>query len=249
MIIERKYKVLDQIGKGSFGYVVKGENIVTGSPVAIKIEGRDSITLRNEAKIYKLLQNIIGVPSIYNYGVNDNMSYLIMDLLGAPLVPLANDDHLHDICKQSLDILEHIHKENVLHRDIKPENFLFDIDNKSLYLIDYGISTYISPDTIKSKSLVGTPSYMSLSIHDGHGHAYRDDVESLGYTLLWLKDGSVPWENDADDIIVSKKRYLLCDPDNEDDLFIYDWIRECRSTLLSVRPSYEDLYDIFHSSL
>ena len=248
MILERKYELTSKIGEGSFGYVVKGMNMVTSALVAVKIEERDSITLRNEAKIYRLLHNIIGVPSIYNYGVNDTMSYIIMEMLGPPLEPLMENDELLDVCKQSLDILQHIHNEHVIHRDIKPENFLFDKDNRTLYLIDYGLSIYTKGGIDDShRSRAGTPIYTSLSVHDGRPHSCGDDMESLGYTLLWLQTGMIPWEKDDEDMIVTKKRYLLCDPENEDDLFIYDWVRYCRS--ISGDTSYEQLYNIMENQI
>ena len=251
MILERKYKLTSKIGEGSFGYVVKGENLITSSDVAVKIEDRDSITLRNEAKIYRLLQNIIGVPAIYNYGVVDTISYIILEMLGPSLQPLMNGDQLLDVCKQSLDILRHVHNENVIHRDIKPENFLFDKDKKTLYLIDYGLSIYTNGDRENEiqRSRTGTPVYTSLSVHNGKPHHFVDDLESLGYALLWFQTVCVPWEGDDEEMIVTKKRYLLCDPENEDDLFIYDWVRYCRYIRENDKTSYEQLYNIMENQI
>ena len=53
-IINKKYKLLEKIGEGSFGVIFKGENIITGELVAIKMESIVSNTklLKNESIIY-----------------------------------------------------------------------------------------------------------------------------------------------------------------------------------------------------
>ena len=246
MLIERKYKLFEKLGEGSFGYVLKASNIVTGKKVAIKIEPEDSVTLKNEAKIYRLLHNIIGVPIMYGYGKIDTKSYLIMELMGPSIKPNVSYLKLLDIGKQSLVLLEEIHKNNILHRDIKPDNFLFDDKNKTLHLIDYGMAIYTETCQVENKrsSFIGTPIYSSLNVHLGKCYGRRDDLESLGYTLLWFMDGELDWETDETDIISSKKKYLCCDPEDEDDIFIYDWIRYCRTLTSSDLPLYDDLYEI-----
>lgn len=248
MILERKYELSSKIGEGSFGYVLKARNIITDKPVAVKIEPSESITLKNEAKIYKLLNNIIGVPILYSYGNVNTISYLIMDMLGSPITPNVTYPHFLNIGKQSLEIMKHMHNHKVLHRDIKPDNFLFDRDNKMLYLIDYGVATYHESyeTTNDTRSFIGTPIYSSLSVHNGVSYTRSDDLESLGYTLLWFLEGEIDWEHDNHDIILKKKRYLCCDPDIEEDVFIYDWVRYCRTLSATDVPLYDDLYIILN---
>jgi serine/threonine protein kinase len=246
MIIERKYKVYGEIGEGSFGYVLKATNIVNGKKVAVKIESVDSVTLKNEAKMYRLLHNIVGVPIMYGYGKVDTNSYIVMEMLGPSIQPNVTYSRLLDIGKQSLVILEDVHKSSILHRDIKPDNFLFDDKNKTLHLIDYGISVYTEKCEVQTNrsSIIGTPIYCSLNVHLGEAYGRRDDLESLGYTLMWFMDGELDWETDENDIISSKKKYLCCDPEDEDDIFIYDWIRYCRTLSSSDVPLYDYLYEI-----
>ena len=57
--INRKYRVIEKIGEGSFGYIYKGENIRTRELVAIKVESIKNETklLKNESTIYQYLKN------------------------------------------------------------------------------------------------------------------------------------------------------------------------------------------------
>jgi serine/threonine protein kinase len=98
-----------------------------------------------------------------------------------------------------IHIIKFIHNKNVLYRDIKPENFAFDsIHGKKLYLIDFGLSIFVDKDYINSKktqTLIGTLRYCSLNIHNKIIYSKRDDLISIGYLLIYLFKGELPWQN------------------------------------------------------
>lgn len=71
-----------------------------------------------------------------------------------------------------------------------------------LYVVDFGLTTWWRnpatdkpyPEAKKSiKNKTGTARYASLNVHRGKPHARRDDIESLGYLLLDLMFGTLPW--------------------------------------------------------
>ena len=85
----------------------------------------------------------------------------------------------------------------VLHRDIKPENIIVGKESSSevLYLVDYGISKYFRdvdgqhiPFTT-GKPFLGTTRYASVAAHVGEETSRKDDLESLGYVLVYLFKG------------------------------------------------------------
>ena len=86
-IIGRKYKIANKIGSGSFGVVYKGINIRSNEYVAIKIEsliGKSKL-LKNEAKICRHLTPSKGISQVRYYGVDQENSYVVFDLLGVSL--------------------------------------------------------------------------------------------------------------------------------------------------------------------
>lgn len=99
--------------------------------------------------------------------------------------------------------MEFIHSKDYIHRDIKPENFLVGFREKKflIYLIDYGLSNkFINQKTNEhinfsdGKSLIGTARFASIYTHLGYEQSRRDDLESLGYLLVYLYSGCLPWQ-------------------------------------------------------
>jgi serine/threonine protein kinase len=91
-----------------------------------------------------------------------------------------------------ISILENIHQLGVIHRDIKTSNFMFDA-NGDIHLIDFGFATFYQdkPNNIK-EYILGTPSFISIHIHNGNEPSRRDDLISLGYIYLYFTDDENP---------------------------------------------------------
>lgn len=161
---------------------------------------------------FQELREVVGFPHCYYYGTEGEYNVMVMDLLGPNLEDLFNYCHrrfsLKTVCliaDQMLHRIEYLHHKGFIHRDLKPENFVMGGDEEHahiLHLIDYGLSKrYLDPRTNlhvtykEGKSLTGTARYCSINAHMGVEQSRRDDIEALGYIILYfLKRGFLPWQ-------------------------------------------------------
>jgi serine/threonine protein kinase len=231
-LVANKYKLIEKIGSGSFGAIYRGQNIRTNELVAVKIESISSNMklLKNESTIYQYLMNSAGVPCVKWFGKDTVNYYMVIELLGESIESLKQRRGTLDlkltlqIGIQILILLKTIHSEGLVHRDIKPDNFLLGLNDKSrqLFIIDFGFcKSYLNGSRHipigKTSSLIGSLSFASINAHEFVELSRRDDLESLGYMLLYLFIGTLNLDqtNDAfacrNESIMVRKREMFDD--------------------------------------
>lgn len=207
-----KFRLGRKIGSGSFGEIYLGTNVQTNEEVAIKLESVKTKhpQLIYEAKLYKILQGGTGVPSVKWYGVEGDYNVLVIDLLGPSLEDLFNFcsrklslKTVLMLADQMINRVEFVHCKSFLHRDLKPDNFLMGLGRRAnqVYIIDFGLAKKFRDSTThqhipyrENKNLTGTARYASTNTHLGIEQSRRDDLESLGYVLMYFLRGSLPWQ-------------------------------------------------------
>lgn len=211
-IFFQKYLCQKKIGKGSFGTVYSGINTVINEKIAIKMEKKyknNNGTLETEAYRLIYLQGE-GIPKIYCYGNNQTHNILIQELLGKSLEDIFNSMRkkfsLKTVCVLGIEMIKRIkfvHSRHHIHRDIKPDNFMIgrDENENKIYIIDFGLAKkYYSTSKhqhikfCKGKSLIGTARYCGRNAHRGFEQSRRDDIESIGYVLMYFLEGILPWQ-------------------------------------------------------
>ncbi|CUS23185.1 LAQU0S08e03994g1_1 [Lachancea quebecensis] len=269
--VGRKYRIGRKIGSGSFGDIYHGTNLISGEEVAIKLESIRSRhpQLDYESRVYKYLSGGIGIPFIRWFGREGEYNAMVIDLLGPSLEDLFNYCHrkfsfktvimlaLQMICR-----IQYIHGRSFIHRDIKPDNFLMGVGRRgsTVHVIDFGLSkkyrdfsTHHHIPYRENKNLTGTARYASVNTHLGIEQSRRDDLESLGYVLIYFCKGSLPWQGlkattkrQKYDRIMEKK---LCI--NVDQLCaglpmeFVEYTRYCRNLRFDERPDYLYLARLF----
>ncbi|TVU15243.1 hypothetical protein EJB05_38753 [Eragrostis curvula] len=222
-VIGGKFKLGKKIGSGSFGELHLGVNVQNGEEVAVKLESVKSRhpQLHYESKLYMLLQGGTGIPHLKWFGVEGEYNVMVIDLLGPSLEDLFNYcsrkfslKTVLMLADQMISRVEYMHSRGFLHRDIKPDNFLMGLGRKAnqlpseivkhspqVFVIDYGLAKkYRDLQTHKhipyreNKNLTGTARYASVNTHLGVEQSRRDDLESLGYVLMYFLRGSLPWQ-------------------------------------------------------
>ena len=203
-----KYKAVKKLGEGSFGKVYKAE--YGGEDYAIKMEykSKDEGLLEIEATIMSYLKGP-NIPFIKSYGYSGNYNVLVMQLLGKSLEDLFNKYTKFSIKTTSMlgyqmvTILQYIHDRHIIHRDIKPDNFVMGAKelNARLYLLDFGLAkkyrssrTLVQYPYIKKKKLTGTARYASIHALEAYEQSRRDDLEAVGYVLMYFLRGELPWQ-------------------------------------------------------
>jgi serine/threonine-protein kinase len=100
-----------------------------------------------------------------------------------------------NIILQICDVLEYVHKHEVVHRDLKPENIMID-DQGRIKLIDFGIAASAGSRRLTfanfSKTM-GTPDYISPEQVKGKRGDVRSDIYALGVMLYEMSTGALPF--------------------------------------------------------
>jgi serine/threonine protein kinase len=281
-IIKNKYIVQEKIGQGHFGVVYKGIYKKTNELVAIKTEElrTNMKTLKYETTILKYLyeNGCRHVPNIHWFGIIEDKMYLVMTFYDYSLYQylekikctpntIIEINKIDQIMVYCINILESIHTSHVIHRDIKPHNIM--IKNGELFLIDFGLATFYINDEIKHISktcshdtIIGSPKYASIHIHEGITLSRRDDLISLGYIYIFMMKGELPWDicnNNSNEIhdninIHSENNRIrkimkswseiekTCKNINEQ---IWNYMNYCHSIDFEKTPNYNGLKQLF----
>jgi len=266
------YRLDRKIGYGSYGVVYLGTNINNGEKVAIKMELRSvrNPKLETEYKIYQMLAGGEGISHVHWFGKAGKYNALVLDVLGPSLRDLFKFcgkkftlKTVLMLADQLVERMEYIHSKNIIHRDIKPSNFVMGLDMSELnqvYAIDFGLSkTYRDPKTHRHipyashKSLTGTAGFASINAHLGIEQSRRDDLEAIGFVLIYFALGRLPWQGvkassrkEFNHLVMEKKimtpAEILCRSLPPE---FATYLNYCRTLTFDEKPEYNALRVLF----
>ena len=209
-IFFNKFTLVKKLGEGSFGAIYSAKSQHNWYAIKLENKNRGQNLLENEAYIMSYLHGK-RIPFIKSFGYSGDYNVLLMELMGKSLEDIFENlpikkmtvNCVGKLGLQMIEILEYIHDKHIIHRDIKPDNFVMGRGEKSkyLYLLDFGLAKkYRSSTTlkhypmIKKKNLTGTARYASINALNGLTQSRRDDLEAVGYVLLYFLRGKLPWQ-------------------------------------------------------
>ncbi|WP_437985220.1 protein kinase domain-containing protein [Sorangium sp. So ce117] len=216
VLIDRKYRLLRQIGEGAMGVVWAAVNVATAREVALKLIHRPEtefrLRLQREARNCGALRHR-NVIDIYDMGETEaGEPFLVMQLLTGETVAelLARRRRLDPPAAASIgrDVargLAAAHAMHIIHRDLKPANIFLhrepDMDEPVVKVLDFGVAKNLSINdglhTVQGGA-VGSPLYMSPEqVRAEPNVDHRADIWALGVVLFEMLTGMRPFQGDA----------------------------------------------------
>jgi serine/threonine protein kinase len=228
-VLAKRWKILDRIGKGGFGFVYSALDLELDAKVAIKVlrpehETRTATIARFKQEIQLARQvthrNVCRIYDMGFYSQGDlQIPFLSMELLdGYPLDQRLRDEgalsleEVGRITQQVGDALDAAHSAGIVHADLKPGNIMLVGEGEEMRAVvtDFGLaSAHATASDDDEAPVVGTPAYMAPEQVEGKRLTPAADFYALGCTLYQLLSGELPFLSDTP---VSTARARLASP-------------------------------------
>ncbi len=211
IILNKRYRLLAEIGAGEMAVVFRGEDAWRGVPVAIKVLRPSYVA--DEAFLARLhgqaqaLASLVhpNIVTIYEVGRDGDRHYLVMELVEEPTLKELIRVSISFSVGQMLDIVIPIctavgyaHRLGMVHGDIRPQNVFVSADGR-VKVTDFGIASAFSPAAVVEGEIVwGAPHYFSPEQAAGQDVAPTSDVYSIGVLIYEMLAGRPPFEAETD---------------------------------------------------
>ena len=205
------YEVLEVVGQGGMGIVLKAFDPALHRPVAIKVlaaqyaaNGAARKRFEREARAVAAVTHDHVVP-VHAVDAEAKRPYLVMGMISGRSLQQRIDQsgplELKEILRigmQTASGLAAAHAQGLVHRDIKPANIMLENGVERVKITDFGLARAVDDSSITQNGvLTGTPQYMAPEQARGEAVDQRADLFSLGSTLYAMSTGRSPFRADS----------------------------------------------------
>jgi serine/threonine protein kinase len=201
------YEILEVIGRGGMGAVLKAQDEKLQRVVALKVMSAalagDPGARKRFVREARLAAAVTHDHIIAIYAVEEEgpVPYLVMPLIAGHSLQQEIDRRgplpAAEVVRIGLQIAEGLqaaHRHELIHRDIKPANILLEDGSRRVKITDFGLARAGDDASItQSGQILGTPMYMSPEQAEGKRIDQRSDLFSLGSVLYALCTGRPPF--------------------------------------------------------
>jgi hypothetical protein len=246
-----RYDVVDILGRGGMGVVLKAFDPALNRFVAVKVlapqwagsvaarlrfrrEGRAAAAIRHE--------NVVAVHGVEEV---NGLPYLVMEYVhGVSLEQRLEQDGLLDLPEvlrigtQIADGLAAAHKQGLVHRDVKPGNILLENGVERVKITDFGLARAIDDASLTQSGMIaGTPLYMAPEQARGEAVDHRADLFSLGSVLYALCTGRPPFRAPTTLAVLRRVCEESPRPIQQLNPDVPDWLAEIIAVLHAKEPA------------
>ncbi len=200
MLLQGRYRLDDEIGRGGLGVVYRGHDTLLDRDVAVKVLSPATLAADARARLLREAQAVArlhhpNIVTVFDAGESADTPFIVMELVeGASLhdrPPHAIADILA-IAGQICAALDHAHTHGIIHRDLKPENVALTVDGVAK-LMDFGLARSVASRVTTEGTIAGTVFYMAPEQALGQAIDQRTDLYAFGVMLYELAAGRLPF--------------------------------------------------------
>jgi serine/threonine-protein kinase len=242
-----EYEILEVIGRGGMGIVLKGFQRELNRYVAVKVLAphlaQSAAARKRFAREAQATAAIVHphVMAIHAVSAAARLPYLVMPFVACESLQQRLDQHgpldVKDVLRiglQAASGLAAAHAQGLVHRDVKPANILLETSVDRVLLTDFGLARAVDDATLTRTGVIaGTPQYMSPEQAGGDAVDHRSDLFSLGGVLYAMCTGRPPFRAETMFGVLRRIRETPPRPIREVNADIPEWLERIVLKLLS----------------
>lgn len=205
-----KYRIYEEIGRGSISTAYRAINTNLGKSVAIKVLNAE---FRNDPLVVSIFHdkaqsgarlNHPGISQIHDLVVHENLLFIVTEFIeGQKLSDIVENEGPYSpneglrLLEALTDAMAFAHDKHIVHHNIKPHNIIIDPSGRPI-IIDFGMAMVGLTEMLPSQDgNIERVRFMSPEEIEGNEVDFRTDLWSLGVTAYYLFTGHYPFDGET----------------------------------------------------